>query len=209
MTRMVKSAPFDAHAVEYGAWFEQHPELYQVELEAVRSILPPGQGVEIGVGTGRFAAPLRIPLGVEPAPGMAALARQRGVTVVEGVAEHLPFADHSFDYAVMVTVVCFLANVAQALREARRILKPQGSLIIGFIDRESALGRQYNQRKDQSRFYRAATFYSIGELEALLTSAGFTDFVYRQALFPDEVTPTNVREGHGTGGFVVVRARNP
>jgi ubiquinone/menaquinone biosynthesis C-methylase UbiE len=89
---------------------------------------------------------------------MAALARQRGVTVVEGVAEHRPFADCGFDYAVMVTVVCFVNDVAQALREARRIIKPRGSLIIGFIDRESALGRQYSLRKDQSRFYRAATF---------------------------------------------------
>jgi len=207
---MAKSTPFDSHADEYDAWFEQHPELYQAELQAVREILPrQGRGVEIGVGTGRFAVPLRIPLGVEPAPRMAALARQRGVTVVEGVAEHLPFADCSFDYAVMVTVVCFVNDVAQALREARRIIKPRGSLIIGFIDRESALGRQYSLRKDQSRFYRAATFCSVGELEALLTGTGFSGFTYRQTLFSDDPSETAVRKGSGHGGFVVVRARNP
>lgn len=53
-----------------------------------------------------------------------------------------------------------------------------------------------------------AAEYSVGELEALLTDAGFTDFVYRQALFSDDATPANVRVGHGSSGFVVVRARN-
>ncbi len=59
---------------------------------------------------------------------MAELARQRGIEVFEGMAETLPFADCSFDFAVMVTVVCFLNNVAQAFREACRILNPTGHL---------------------------------------------------------------------------------
>jgi SAM-dependent methyltransferase len=106
----------------------------------------------------------------------------------------------------MVTVVCFLENAAKALREAGRILKHQGALIIGFIDRESPLGRQYTLRKKQSRFYREATFYTVGELEALLTTAGLSGFIYRQALFPEETSHPIVQEGHGSGSFVVIRA---
>ena len=128
---MATSTTFDEQAIEYDAWFEKHTDLYLAELEAVRSFIPVrGSGVEIGVGTGRFAASLAIPIGVEPAPRMAKLARQRRIEVLEGVAEALPFADGSFDFAVMVTVICFLDDVAQAFREACRILKQNGTFII-------------------------------------------------------------------------------
>ena len=204
---MTKKNPFDEQANDYDAWFEKHRDLYLVELEAVRGVTPAsGSGVEIGVGTGRFAAPLGIPIAVEPAPRMAELARQRGIDVLENFAEALPFADGSFDFAVMVTVVCFLNDAGEAFREACRILKPHGTLVIGFIDRESELGRRYSQKKDQSRFYHDATFYSVSELEALLTSAGFSGFTYRQTLVPGETTDLTVREGHGSGGFVAVQA---
>ena len=199
--------PFDEQAVEYDAWFEKHRDLYLAELKAVHSFIPArGSGVEIGVGTGRFAGPLGIPTGVEPSPRMAKLARQRGIEVIEGVAENLPFADNNFDFVVMVTVVCFLDDVAKAFREAFRILKPEGTLVMGFIDRESELGTHYNQKKGQSRFYRDATFYSVSELEALLTKAGFSNFDYRQTLLPGETTDLSVRGGHGNGGFVVMQA---
>jgi SAM-dependent methyltransferase len=204
---MTKTAPFDEQPNDYDAWFEKHPDLYRAELEAVRGFIPAsGSGVEIGVGSGRFAAPLGIPLGVEPAPRMAELARQRGIEVLEAVAEALPFADDSFDFAVMVTVICFLEDVAQAFREVCRVLKPNGTLVIGFIDRESELGRYYSQKKEQSRFYREASFYSVSELVALLTEAGFSNFAYRQTLVPGETTGLTIREGHGSGGFVVIRA---
>jgi ubiquinone/menaquinone biosynthesis C-methylase UbiE len=137
---------------------------------------------------------------------MAELARQRGIEVLEAVAEALPFADDSFDFAVMVTVICFLEDVAQAFREVCRVLKPNGTLVIGFIDRESELGRYYSQKKEQSRFYREASFYSVSELVALLTEAGFSNFAYRQTLVPGETTGLTIREGHGSGGFVVIRA---
>lgn len=204
---MTKGTPFDDQAIEYDAWFETHRDLYRAELAAVSSVIPAsGSGIEIGVGTGRFAAPLGIPLGVEPSPRMAKLARQRGVNVMEGIAEALPFADGVFDFAVMVTVVCFLNDVALAFREVFRILKSQGSFVVGFIDRESALGRRYCLHKEQSRFYRDTTFFSVSELEALLTAAGFSDFAYRQALFPQETADLTVKEGSGSGGFVVIQA---
>ncbi len=203
---MAKTSAFDKQAAEYDAWFDRHCLFFQAELAALRSIVPAtGHGVEIGVGTARFALPLGISIGVEPSPGMAELARQRGLDVREGVAEALPFDDESFDFAIMVTVVCFLDDVNGAFREAWRILKPGGAFVVGFIDRESKLGRIYEQKREQSVFYRDATFYSVNDLVMLLHETGFSDFSYRQTLFPGERTDVTVREGFGDGSFVVIK----
>lgn len=204
---MAKIKVFDHQPSDYDAWFERHHDLYQAELAAIRAVVPAsGHGVEIGIGTGRFAVPLGISIGVEPSPRMAELARQRGVEVLEGLAEALPLGDSSFDYALMVTVVCFLDDLPKAFREAWRILKPGGTLVIGFIDSESELGRSYEQRKEQSVFYRDATFYSVSDLVVLLNKAGFGDFSYQQTLFPGEPLDVTVRDGYGAGGFVVIKA---
>lgn len=198
---------FNENATDYDIWFDNNNDLYQAELNALRFFIPENKnGIEIGVGTARFAVPLGIRIGIEPAPQMVELARQRGVEVVEGIAEALPCADSSFDFAVMVTVVCFLDDVLQAFREAFRILKPGGLLIVGFIDRESELGRKYSQIKAHSMFYRDATFYSVNELETLLIKAGFSAFSYSQTLLPEEPLLHTVKDGYGSGGFVVVCA---
>lgn len=207
-TIMTKTTAFDEQPNDYDSWFEMHHDLYQAELAAIYAAVPKsGHGVEIGVGTGRFAAPLCISIGVDPSPGMAELARQRGVEVLEGVAEALPLADNSFDYALMVTVVCFLDDLPKAFREAWRILRPGGILVVGFIDRESALGRSYEQKQEQSVFYRDATFYSVSDLVVLLHRTGFADFSYWQTLLPGEPPDVIVHEGFGAGGFVVIRAQ--
>jgi len=199
--------PFDECTLDYDAWFDRHHDLYQAELAAVRSLLPTcGTGIEIGVGTGRFAASLGIAIGVEPSPQMAEMARFRGIDVTEGVAEALPFDDGSFDFALMVTVDCFLSDVAKAFHEAYRILKTNGVLIVGFIDRESALGRQYAERKERSRFYRGATFHSVEELRTYLRHARFSVLTCRQTLLPGETGELTILDGHGSGGFVVIRA---
>jgi len=204
---MAKITPFNENAADYDEWFEKNRESYLAELAAVREFVPPGgKGIEIGVGTGRFAGPLGIQIGVEPSPHMAELARQRGIHVFEATAEALPFADGEYDFALMVTVVCFLDDLGQAFREVHRILTSGGILIIGFIDRESELGRQYIRKKDQSKFYRDAVFYSTNELEKFLTGAGFSNFAYRQTLFADSAHSPIVEEGSGRGSFVVVRA---
>ena len=115
-----------------------------MEVEAIRRFIPDsGLGVEIGAGTGRFSIPFGIKTGIEPSEGMARLAQSRGLFIIRALAEELPFADKSIDYILMVTIICFLADLPTALREACRILKPGGRLIIGFIDRESRLGRKY------------------------------------------------------------------
>ncbi len=203
---MAKTEPFDLYSERYEAWFEKHSNLYQAELAAIREIWPPDahSALEIGVGSGRFAVPLGIRTGVEPSEQMALKAEAQGIRVVHGVAEALPFNDSEFDSALMVTTICFVDDANTALHEAFRVLKPQGSLIVGFVDRASELGRQYSDPARATVFYRDATFFSAEELCRKLTAAGFHDLIARQTLIPAESTDL-ILPGYGKGAFVALR----
>ena len=209
---MARDAPFERHTDRYEAWFERHDAAYVAELLALRPFVPmTGRGLEIGVGSGRFAAPLGIQAGIDPSPAMLALAQARGIEVFEGVAEDLPFADDGFDHALVVTTLCFVDSPATTLAQARRVLRPDGILVIGFIDRESPLGRAYEANKADSVFYRDATFRSADDVERLLVEAGFSVQAWGQTLSrplqaTDDIEP--VRPGRGACAFVVVQARN-
>jgi SAM-dependent methyltransferase len=208
---MSKSVPFQKYTAEYEQWFEENRMVYEAELRAVRSLLPQGHlGMEIGVGTGRFAAPLGVKVGIEPSSRMRSLARKHGIKVLGGVAEKLPFKDSAFAYVLMVTTICFLDDIDKAFCEAHRVLSKGGYLIVGFVDRESLIGRQYLKHKDNNLFYREATFYSADEVFEILKYTGFHDFDSCQTIFDDLSRITEleeVRSGCGEGSFIVLRGK--
>jgi SAM-dependent methyltransferase len=140
---------------------------------------------------------------------MREVARKKGVEAVPGVAEDLPFPDESQDFILMVTVICFFDNVPEAFSEARRVLKPGGSIIVAFIDRDTPAGRMYEAGKLDSAFYQEATFYSAAEVKAMLEEAGFTSIFFNQTIFEDPREMTEVepaKEGSGEGVFCVGKA---
>jgi len=210
---MPRTAPFESHHQRYDDWFVRHAAAYHSELLAVRAQLPwQGLGLSIGVGTGRFAAPLGVQIGIDPAHAVLGYAAQRGIAAAQAVAEALPFADGLFDRALCVTTICFVDDATAMLREARRILKPGGVLVIGFIDRTSSLGQHYLAHQAENVFYRNATFFSAAEVEQLLNDTGFIKPGWVQTLSKPlekarEIEP--LISGYGQGAFVAVRATRP
>lgn len=203
---MAKIESFEQHSDAYDQWFEKNHALYKAELEAIRQFIPLGaEGVEVGVGSGKFAAPLGIKIGVEPSEKMAIKAKELGIEVYLGVAENLPFPDDRFGFVLMVTTICFVDNIKKSFTEAFRVLKPGAAIIIGFVDKESTLGKQYAARSHESKFYKNATFFSAQEVLKYLSLAGFKEPKIKQALIPSEA-PETILDGFGQGAFVAIKA---
>lgn len=200
---------FDENALDYDSWFERHKTAYQSELLAIKQAIPTQKrGIEIGVGTGRFAQYFDIKHGVEPSENMAQIAVRRGVEVIRAVAEDLPIENESFDFALLVTAVCFLSDIPKAFSEIRRILIPEGEIILAIIDKNSALGEKYEKGKSENKFYKDAHFHSTEEITVLLEQANFGKFEYWQTLFKENSTQIEQPiKGFGEGSFVVIKGQ--
>jgi ubiquinone/menaquinone biosynthesis C-methylase UbiE len=99
-----------------------------------------GRTLELGAGTGlnlehypRDGVDLTL---TEPQPPMVRRLQRRArserpdATVIRAPAERLPFDADSFDSVVTTLVLCTVADQAAALAEIRRVLKPDGSLLL-------------------------------------------------------------------------------
>jgi len=198
---------FDVYHKEFDQWYEKNKYAYFSEIEAVKKVIPKGTGLEIGVGTGRFASPLGVAFGIDPSVDMVKIAKARGVNARVGLGEHLPFSNDKFDYVLIIVTLCFVRDPEMVIKEASRVLKTPGRIIIGIVDKDSFLGKIY--RSKNSKFYRAARFFSVAEVIELLERNDFTNFCFYQCIFkPLE----NINElempaiGYGRGGFVVIAA---
>jgi ubiquinone/menaquinone biosynthesis C-methylase UbiE len=123
---------FEDYAGDYDRWFEEHQDTWQAQQRTLRKALPDrGQGLEIGVGSGRFAVPFGIRCGIDPTRKLAKMAMHRGIEVVRGEGEHLPYRSGTFDYVLMMTVICFLEDVPAVFHEVYRVLKDGGHSLPG------------------------------------------------------------------------------
>jgi SAM-dependent methyltransferase len=212
---------FDERAEEYDQWFEENDLILQAEVNALRAFIPPvGRGLDVGVGTGRFAASLGIEVGIDPARRALQIARARGIKVCQAFGERLPFEASAFDYALLMTVDPFVPDIACLLNEIWRVLKHDCSLILGMIDKSSPLGQMYEAHKDEDPFYKEARFHTTDEIITYLEQTGFKVTQARQTItgIPDAKANTEqvqdgyamdalqTQEGYGKGAFVAMKA---
>ena len=94
-------------------------------------------------------------------------------TFLNGQVERLPFADASFDVVVSVTVLCFVPDVAGAIWEMVRTLKPGGRLVLGELGRWSLWAAIRRVRGwFGSPTWKATRFHTAADLRALAEEAG-------------------------------------
>jgi ubiquinone/menaquinone biosynthesis C-methylase UbiE len=175
---------FGKIASRYDAWYRTpRGAMYdRLEERAIDSLLPSasdgGKLLEIGCGTGHFSEHFASKgfevIGVDISEPMVAVARQKNIRNSEfyvGDAEHLPFADETFDVAAAITVLEFVSDPVRAVSEmVRCIEKPGGMLILGVLNRLSV----YNQMRKHrtASMYASANLFSPDDLRDLLQPFG-------------------------------------
>lgn len=128
-----------------------------------------GRVLDIGCGDGWLA--LSLPLsewyGIEPDKGLREIAAMRGVKVMPGGVEDLPFPDGSFDSVAMFDVLEHVVDDREAMEEARRILKP-GGLLFASVPLHPELWSKHDISCRHIKRYRK------GEVQSVLKKVGFT-----------------------------------
>ena len=154
-------------------WFVGRRRIIAEFVEEVcRAIGKPRPGIlDIGCGTGanlqmlsQFGAAEGVDVSIEALD----FCRARGLAEVkQGAAEHLPFADASFDLVTGLDVVEHLDDDIAGLREMRRVLRPDGRAVL-FVPAFMFL---WGVQDDISHHRRR---YTLPELKEKLRAAGLT-----------------------------------
>lgn len=160
-----------------------------------------GEIIEIGAGDGlnfaHYPHTVTRVLAVEPEPRLREVARVAAgmapvpIEVTGGVAERLPRADQSFDAAVFSLVLCSVPNPDAALREAFRVLRPDGQ--VRFLEhvRADSPGLARLQRLLDATFWPLLLggCHTGRDTAAAIERAGFAIDRLDRFLFPEARTP--------------------
>jgi len=170
-----------------------------------------------------FAEKLGIRYGVEPSEGMAELARKRGIEVKHGYAENIPYPNESFNQVLLATVLSYVQDKVQTIREAYRVLKPGGEVIVSILPAEGSYTLLYSLSYLRGRFdpeiapeypyplefIRDADWTSTNRLIEMLEKVGFRKLKFVQTLTRHPKYATEEVEapqsGYKKGDYVVVK----
>jgi SAM-dependent methyltransferase len=117
-------------------WYEGfRPALKPDELDALRRLLGEGDGrcLDVGCGTGLATAAVSelgwSAVGVDLSDDMLEVARGRGLEVIQGSGDGLPFDDETFDAAVSVWTHTDVEDFSPVIRETARVLRPEAPVV--------------------------------------------------------------------------------
>jgi ubiquinone/menaquinone biosynthesis C-methylase UbiE len=164
-----------------------------------------GQVVEVGAGTGlnfaHYPSTVTRVVAVEPEPYLRARAEEAAasapvpLTVVDGVADHLPLDDASCDAGVASLVLCSVADQADALADLRRVIRPGGELrFYEHIRSASPRLARLQRAIDVVWPHLAGGCHTSRDTIAAIEAAGFTveqarRFTFRPAITNAPVAP--------------------
>jgi SAM-dependent methyltransferase len=131
----VTSARYDGFAEWYESTLLGDPVVPDTACRLLGS--GPGRLLDVGCGTGfhtvRFAEAGWSVVGVDPSEDQLRLARGRGLEVVHGCGEELPFGADEFDAAVSIWTHTDMDDFAAVCSEVARVLKPGAPFVYGGI----------------------------------------------------------------------------
>ena len=174
---------FDAAAKDYDRWYETpvgqaHDRVQKADvLKLLRPARPGDRLLDIGCGTGhwsRFFASLGYAVtGVDISEEMIRAARDRpapGCVFELADACALPVEDQSFEVVAAMAVLEFASDVSSMLNETFRCAKPDGSVLIGALNRLAPINRDRLAKGRQP--YASGRLLGPGELRHLLGRFG-------------------------------------
>jgi ubiquinone/menaquinone biosynthesis C-methylase UbiE len=116
-----------------------------------------GRVLEIGVGSGlnlpHYGASVMDVIGLDPSPKLLSMAEKiiRGISLpvelLRSSAEAIPLPDESIDTLVTTWTLCSIPNVARALSEMHRVLRPTGRML--FVEHGRAPDRSVRRWQDR------------------------------------------------------------
>jgi len=137
--------------------------------------------LDVGCGTGyftrRFATSGMKTMGLDPDESAIRYAMKQDTESVylQGMAESLPFSDHSFTYCSAVTSLCFVAEPEKALLEMWRVARR--GVLLGLLNRRGLLYRQ----KQGRGAYRGARWDTLDDVRKWLASLSLKPTVVEPA----------------------------
>jgi ubiquinone/menaquinone biosynthesis C-methylase UbiE len=165
--------------------------------QCFKTLHPGARILDVGCGTGEYiqrANELGFSAsGIEPAEAMrkAAIDKNPGSMILDGVATELPFPDGTFDLVICIEVLRYLhsADNRQALREMHRVLKPGGTMFLTMVNRYALDGfylhyrvRKLLDRKGASGDSPHCEFATPAEIDKEVRAAGFSAATHRGVL---------------------------
>lgn len=183
---------YNALAKEYDAetadFWELFPPAFLDEFARVSG----SRILDVGSGPGRdgllFKARSKVVTCLDASRAMIDMSRARGLESVVGDFLALPFEDAAFDAVWAYTSLLHISksDIAIALDEIVRVLKPNGVLGLGMIEGEGSLYRA-NMGEGAERLF---SYYSKDELEELLNRHNFS------VVFFEMITPGSKKYLH-------------
>jgi ubiquinone/menaquinone biosynthesis C-methylase UbiE len=138
---------------------------------------------DVGGGTGNYALALAgegwRPIVVDRSDQMLAQAADKGLETVRADATRLPFAAESFDAVMLVSMLHHVDDPAEALTEAKRVLRPGGRLAVMVFTREDIADAWCVDYFPSSRPWMEQTHMPLAELFAELPGARRMPVVYK------------------------------
>lgn len=97
-------------------------------------------------------------------------ARDHGIHVEQASAEDLPYGDNIFDAVFFITVGGYV-DLPAALAEAKRVLTPDGTLVVGMLDWNTPVGAERRASHADSPYFAGISFRSSADMVAALQTA--------------------------------------